>query len=314
LARLFGNIRFIYNYYKLIRYFKPDIIYLNTIFCLIDGIIGFLSGIPVFLHIRGIEEKDFKGVRRFRILIYGLITKKMITVDSQSKRRIEKLGRMFKHKIVYIPNGIPTNETLDEIVVAKYKRVYKKGNIKILGCIGRVCNGKNTEYFAQLAEKVIRDFDDVTFIWVGDYSSTEESQAVYDRIAEKHADIIQNGRLVFTGYQNDPLNWLAIFDVMLFVSKKEGMPRTLLEAMAMKKTIVSFAIDGVNDLIKDKEDGFLIPPFDYDAFERRVFELLKEKLSEEMAERAHKKLMKNFTQAKVTEKIDTTLIGTSKVL
>ena len=53
---------------------------------------------------------------------------------------------------------------------------------------------------------------------------------------------------------------LAAIDIFCLPSLWEGLPIAMLEAMAMHKAIIASDIDGITDLITDKENGFLIPP------------------------------------------------------
>lgn len=306
LKRVSGIIRFACNYYKVLKKFKPDVVYLNTIYCLSDALIAYLSGFPVVLHIRGMDN-NLTGIRQIRMVLFGAITKQIITVDSESKSLMENHNTVFKNKIKFIPNGIPLNEVIFDVnKIKRYVSKVKKDNI-VFGCIGTVSERKDTKAFAKIAFNIVQKHDNVVFCWVGDYQSTKESRSIYAEILTKYADLIKDEKLVFTGYQADPYNWISMFDLLLFTSKKEGMPRTLLEAMAVKRLIISFAIDGVKDLLEDNETGYIIPPFDYNAMEERIEQILLNGIPENLIHQAHQSLLNNFTQTKVTKEIEKVL-------
>jgi glycosyltransferase involved in cell wall biosynthesis len=67
------------------------------------------------------------------------------------------------------------------------------------------------------------------------------------------------GRVVFAGYQQDPLPWLAAADVFVLPSLFEGMPGALIEAMAAGLPCVATDIPGNRDLVIDRETGLLVP-------------------------------------------------------
>ncbi len=63
-------------------------------------------------------------------------------------------------------------------------------------------------------------------------------------------------------------------DVLLLTSRYEGLPITVLEAMATGTTIVSSMLDGVAEILRDGEDSALVPSSDVDGFVRRLCELI----------------------------------------
>jgi len=76
--------------------------------------------------------------------------------------------------------------------------------------------------------------------------------------------------------------------VFAFTSSSEGFPNVVGEAMAAGLPVVSFdCVAGPSDMLTDGVDGFLIPPFDYDLFKRKLELLMENKeLREHMGEKA----------------------------
>jgi len=64
------------------------------------------------------------------------------------------------------------------------------------------------------------------------------------------------------GYRTDVLDVMRTFDVTVLPSLFEGLPRTLMEAMALGKPAVGTSIDGIAELIVHDECGLLVPPRD----------------------------------------------------
>lgn len=63
----------------------------------------------------------------------------------------------------------------------------------------------------------------------------------------------------FLGYRTDIPRLLARANVVTLVSKREGLPRCLMEAMAAGKPVVATDVRGSRDLVKDGVNGFLVP-------------------------------------------------------
>jgi glycosyltransferase involved in cell wall biosynthesis len=92
-------------------------------------------------------------------------------------------------------------------------------------------------------------------------------------------------RIVFTGQRKDVPRLLAGLDVIAMPSRWEGLPLALLEAMAMSRPIVATRVSGIPDVIKDGENGLLVPaaqPKEFAAALRRLFDSpeLRQRLGE----------------------------------
>lgn len=79
---------------------------------------------------------------------------------------------------------------------------------------------------------------------------------------------------MFLGWRRDGAQWLAASDVFAMTSLWEGLPRALVEALRTGLPAVCYATDGVTDVLRDGENGFLVPPGDADAFADRLSRVL----------------------------------------
>jgi len=94
----------------------------------------------------------------------------------------------------------------------------------------------------------------VTFVIVGDGYGDE-----LPRAREEVARLGLERIVRFTGHRNDLRDVYASFDLFLMTSLTEGMPNTLLEAMAMGVPSVSTSVGGVPELLEDGVGGFMSP-------------------------------------------------------
>lgn len=74
----------------------------------------------------------------------------------------------------------------------------------------------------------------------------------------------------FLGFRSDVKELLAAADLFLFTSKQEGLPRSMMEAMASGLPCVASAIRGNVDLIEDGVGGYLCAPTDSDGFAKAI--------------------------------------------
>ena len=83
-------------------------------------------------------------------------------------------------------------------------------------------------------------------------------------------------RVAFTGLVDDPIPYIKGFDVGTCVSNDEGLPNSLLEAMACGKPVISTRVGAVPELIQPEVNGLLIPPGDAGALCAAIQRLLDE--------------------------------------
>ncbi|WP_417518022.1 glycosyltransferase family 4 protein [Marinobacter sp.] len=79
------------------------------------------------------------------------------------------------------------------------------------------------------------------------------------------ASLKSAGAIEFLGFRSDRLALLAQFDLFVMTSSLEGIPRCLMEAMAVGVPVVAYDIPGVDQLVKHGETGLLAPLGDVNA-------------------------------------------------
>jgi len=115
-------------------------------------------------------------------------------------------------------------------------------------------------------------------------------------LTAQSAELGLSHRVTFAGYRRDISTLLAISDVLVICSAKEGLPIVLLEAMAAQVPVVSTAVGGIPRVLGD-ESGWLIPPGDADALKEALSEALSDpRLALNRAEAAHRIYQRSFSR------------------
>jgi len=105
---------------------------------------------------------------------------------------------------------------------------------------------------------------------------------------------------VILGERREARELLSLFDVFVLPSLWEGLPLVLLEAAAMGKPIVATDIDGVREVIRDRETGLLVPPANPEKLAEAILRLLRDKdLAHKLGENAKATIPPSFTLAKM---------------
>ena len=110
----------------------------------------------------------------------------------------------------------------------------------------------------------------------------------------RHCGLDQN--VTLAGSRNDVADLLAAADVFLMSSISEGIPLTVIEAMAARRPVVSTAVGGLPEMIEHGTTGFLAPAGDDAALASALIELYRRPdLREHMAEMATQRAIEKFS-------------------
>ena len=69
-------------------------------------------------------------------------------------------------------------------------------------------------------------------------------------------------RVILAGYRTDVVDFYKMADVFLFPSFREGLPVSVMEAMASGLPVIATKIRGSSDIVEDKKNGILLQPND----------------------------------------------------
>jgi glycosyltransferase involved in cell wall biosynthesis len=94
------------------------------------------------------------------------------------------------------------------------------------------------------------------------------------QVEQAVADAGLGPRVRFLGLRKDMVAVLSAADVVVHSSLREGLPRVVLEALAIGTPLVATDVGGVGDVVKDGVNGLLVPSNDIGALERALLAVL----------------------------------------
>ena len=169
---------------------------------------------------------------------------------------------------------------------------------KVIAGVGRLNPQKNFSLFLDIAAALAPRFPELRFLLAGE--GPEESM-----LREKVGVLGLTDRIFFAGYVADTRQVYAAADILLMPSRFEGLPMTLLEAMAMGLPVVASKLDGIAEVIEDGREGFLIEPTDTQGFVDRCAALLENPAkSSELATNARTKIEARFSVERMTSAVE----------
>lgn len=233
-----------------------------------------LAGVPVVVHTYhgfGFHERQPAFVRGSYVLLERLcarVTDALVFVSRSNISYAASHGIVRPEDAVLIRSGVELAGLPAPVDAAKLKMSAGIGMHKpLVVSVGNLKPQKNAGDFVAAAAAVSARVPDARFVFLGDGPQRRELEA-------KAFALGLEGRLLFLGWRRDAAQWLAAADAFVMTSLWEGLPRALVEAMKSGRPAACYATDGVVDLIRDGENGFLVAPGDHAALAERVVELL----------------------------------------
>lgn len=111
-------------------------------------------------------------------------------------------------------------------------------------------------------------------------------------------------RVLLTGYRADVPELLAGADIFVLPSYAEGLPVTILEAMAQARPVVATSVGGTPELVVDGETGVLVPPGDVDALSRALAHLLADPdRRRALGEAGRRRVLERFSARAAAERV-----------
>jgi glycosyltransferase involved in cell wall biosynthesis len=127
----------------------------------------------------------------------------------------------------------------------------------VIGMIGRQVREKGIAEFLAAAVLVAEAHPRVCFLLVGERLASDHAAGIDAEFAAARAAL--GGRLVAPGLRSDVPQLLAAMDLFCLPSWREGMPRTIIEAMVMGKPVLATDIRGAREEVVPEVTGLLVP-------------------------------------------------------
>lgn len=199
------------------------------------------------------------------------------------KQFYQSISGLPDNRFVVIPNWID----LEPYLHIPVQRKRADGRVSIL-FLGRIEHNKGVYDLAEAVKMFYDDLKYCRFIICGTGSEAETFK-------EKIADLALSHLFEFRGWVHGPEKIKAFQDADIFVipSYREGLPNSLLEAMASGVAIVATEVGGIPDILNDNS-GVLIQPGDVESLGRAIVELGKSaELREQFGQRARSHVLEN---------------------
>jgi len=239
---------------------------------------GTLAGVEhVLTSERGVETN--KSTTRVLMDRWGQRFMERLVVNAESIRDVQiRRERIDPKKMRVIPNGIdsdhfrnepvPTSPPYRIVTIARFDPV--KGHEDLLEAVARVAAHRT----------------DVSFSWVGDGPTRKDLES---KARSRQLPIS------FPGAVEDVRSHLLAAHLFVLPSLQEGMPGSILEAMACGRGVVATRVGGVPQMVVDGETGRLVNPGQPESLARILLECLESKTLESMGRAGRMRVQAKFS-------------------
>ncbi|MCT4619043.1 MAG: glycosyltransferase family 4 protein [Marinisporobacter sp.] len=306
---LVSNIKSIIQLYKIIKKEKIDIIHVHTpIAAVLGRIAAKLAGVKHIIYtVHGfyLSNKIFYYIEKFMAKYF---TDYIFTVNHEDLVFAVENYFTSPEKIMNINSvGIDAQKfDPDKIDLKKIEQIRKSFQInatdQVIGFVGRVVKEKGILDLINAFILLSKQKENTKLVIVGSWELGERDNTTKGEIDELIKKYDLQDRIIFTGHREDIKDLLSMMNIFVLPSYREGMPVSLLEAMAMKRCVVATDIRGCRDEVNE-DTGMLYEAGDVKKLTSILSDLLNDTTKRKaFGENARKRVQKLFEQQQVIEK------------
>jgi glycosyltransferase involved in cell wall biosynthesis len=282
---------------------RPDILHCHLIPSnIIAKPLGALLGVPLILNHD--HTNDPHRINNKLLLALDKSTNRfarhLIAVAAACQNFLIQHESIPPEKITLVPNAIDLRRFSPRKAdrTESRKKFGLPLDAKVIAGVGRLNAQKNFSLFLDIAAALAPRFPEARFLLAGE--GPEEIL-----LREKARSLGLADRIVFAGYVADTRQAYVAADLLLMPSRFEGLPMTLLEAMAMGLPVVASKLDGIAEVIEDGREGFLVESTDAAGFVERCATLLENPAkSPEFAANARAKIEARYSVERMTSAVE----------
>lgn len=210
-----------------------------------------LSGVPYSFTVHGPEEFDKPQALGLNQKIK--LAKFVAAISSFGRSQLFRWANFQDWpKIKEVHCGLESDFYLNAPLVTQKKQS--------MVCVGRICEQKGQLLLIEAVKKLHDNGIAISLVLAGDGEMRAEVESLIERYDLKPY-------VTITGWisSDEVRNHILAAEVLVLPSFAEGLPVVIMEAMSLKRPVISTYVAGIPELIQHKENGWLCPAGDVDA-------------------------------------------------
>ncbi len=247
---------------------KIDIIHAHTrVTQVTAAILRRLTGVPYVTTCHGIYTR-----RLFRKL-FPCWGARVTAISEPVRESLVNDFKVAKNQALLMPNGIDCLE-FDRAISKMDREALRlfyglNGNGVVVGSIARMEKVKGLQYLIESVPYVVEKHPETKFFMVGDGKYREELAALVDKIGVR-ANVVLHEAV------ENVIMPLGLMDIFVHPPVyEEGFGLCILEGMSASKPVIATNVGGIYMMVKENENGYLVPPHDPKALAERINDLIE---------------------------------------
>ncbi|RZB30171.1 MAG: hypothetical protein SRB1_02451 [Desulfobacteraceae bacterium Eth-SRB1] len=227
------------------------------------------------------------------------ITTKIITVSEDMKKWFIREEKPDKDKFITIYNPIDLNEFPGVINCQNIKKELNiDNNYPVLGNIQPMRQKNKQQFLVHAMSQIVKVFPNVKLLMVGDGPLKNDMERLVDKLGlGKH--------IIFLGFRHDISEILSAIDIFVSCPIYEAFGMVILEAMAMKKPVVTTRVGGIPEVVLENETAVLVDPQNPDQLSTAIINLSQDKeRSQQLGVMGRKRAEELFSSEFIVRKIE----------
>ncbi|WP_039035116.1 glycosyltransferase family 4 protein [Shewanella sp. ECSMB14102] len=273
---LMEEIRSLKGIYDVVNLLKPDVVHFVTIKPVLYGniICRFLRVPKRVSSISGLGfvfiAKGFKAflLRRFVFLLYRLALKgsdRIIFQNSADRDSLKAIGAVSKEQECFI-RGSGVN-------LEDYPVTQEPDGLPVVMFLARLLIDKGVVEFVEAAKLIKKKRTDIRMILVGDVDFGNPKSVSSKALQEW----VEQGVVEHWGYRINVADTIAESNIIVLPSYREGLPKSLIEAAACGRAVITTNVPGCRDAIEDNVTGLLVPVKSVKPLAEAILKLVQDK-------------------------------------
>jgi len=260
----------------------------------IGGIAARLSGTPVLVRTRHLNIPLKRNIFNFIHYVPDLY----ISCGENMRNMLVNNCGFPENKVV----SIPTGTDLKYFAVSRRNEVKVKYGLAIdapvITNVGILRSVKGHEVTLHAVKKVISASPDARFLIVGD----GPRQAKLERMVK---DLGISEYVIFTGFVDNIPEIYSFSDAAVLSSWSEGLPQSLLQAMASCVPVIATGVGGVSEVVINEKTGILVDAGDHEALAQGIIMILEDPdLGSGLAENGKELVFKEYSLKHMIDRIE----------
>jgi glycosyltransferase involved in cell wall biosynthesis len=284
---------------RLMRDENVDLVHSNTGVVIGGALAARRCGLPHVWHFREVFS-EFKKAWRWYEPFVARYSTRILCISEAVRSQFRSDSARGKTRIVY--DGINMATVSEEEVATP---AACDGSSFRIVCTGRINPPvKGQDLLVEATRKVLDMGIPVEVSLVGDVFPGRENLKVE---LQNKIDVLKlEDKVKITGFQDEIVAWIDGSDLVVVPSRHpEGFGIVILEAFARGKPVIGSNIGGIPEIIKDGENGLLVPPGDVDALANAIASLYREPdLRQRLALAGRNTLEARFSANSTVDRLD----------